>query len=320
MVKHYLHYRFTAQTKADTLPEFSAVVVVDDKQIKHYSNEKRVWIVTEHDWTEAPEEPPDSRDWFIHQTRTLSNCAYSECSELHVLQRIIGCELNTFLNGTMTNLTAFDKYGFDGEDFMDFSSDALQWIDKNPKAKETKMKWDQQTERNELLQHYLQTCMNWISTFNNTQKTPPDVCVFAVEALDDQGKLVLSCLATGFYPRDIEMNIRLDRINTENKTLSAVRPKADGSFQLRTSVKIDRNHKGSYDCLVNHSSLTEPASTNWGGTCFDSETLWPVIVGVVVAVVAVLVSACWLCVNYPTIFMIFSGGTVVQLNVTLMVQ
>uniref|UniRef100_A0A671MFE7 Ig-like domain-containing protein n=1 Tax=Sinocyclocheilus anshuiensis TaxID=1608454 RepID=A0A671MFE7_9TELE len=311
-LKHYLHYRFTAQTKADTLPEFSAVVVVDDKQIKHYSNEKRVWIVTEHDWTEAPEEPPDSRDWFIHQTRTLSNCAYSECSgefnvphkccsviaELHVLQRIIGCELNTFLNGTMTNLTAFDKYGFDGEDFMDFSSDALQWIDKNPKAKETKMKWDQQTEQ----PNYFEILLCFFHyDFMLSFPAPPDVCVFAVEALDDQGKLVLSCLATGFYPRDIEMNIRLDRINTENKTLSAVRPKADGSFQLRTSVKIDRNHKGSYDCLVNHSSLTEPASTNWGGTCFDSETLWPVIVGVVVAVVAVLVSACWLCVNYPTV-------------------
>lgn len=38
-----------------------------------------------------------------------------------------------------------------------------------------------------------------------------------------------------------------------------------------------------------------------GGTCFDSETMWPVIVGVVGAIVAVLVSACWLCVNYPAV-------------------
>ncbi|KTF73148.1 hypothetical protein cypCar_00042819, partial [Cyprinus carpio] len=114
------------------------------------------------------------------------------------------------------------QYGFDGEDFIAFNSDTLQWIDKNPKAKETKMKWDQQTKHNELLQHFLKTCMNWISTFNNTQKTPPDVHVFVRKAPDD------------------------------------------------------------------HS-----------GTCFDSETMWPVIVGV--AVVAVLVSACWLCVNYTAV-------------------
>uniref|UniRef100_A0A8C1K891 Uncharacterized protein n=1 Tax=Cyprinus carpio TaxID=7962 RepID=A0A8C1K891_CYPCA len=41
---------------------------------------------------------------------------------------------------------------------------------------------------------------------------------------DDQCKLVLSCLVTGFYPRDIKMNIRL-------------------------------NHKEFYDCFVIHSTL-----------------------------------------------------------------
>uniref|UniRef100_A0A673IHX2 Immunoglobulin C1-set domain-containing protein n=1 Tax=Sinocyclocheilus rhinocerous TaxID=307959 RepID=A0A673IHX2_9TELE len=60
----------------------------------------------------------------------------------------------------------------------------------------------------------------------------PDVRVFARKAPDDHSKLVLICLATGFYPRDIEMYIRLNRINIENKV--------------------------SYDCLVIHSSLTEP--------------------------------------------------------------
>ncbi len=90
--------------------------------------------------------------------------------ELHVLQRKIGCELEKFPNGTM-NLTVFDEYGFDGEAFIAFNSDTMQWIDKNPKAKEAKIKWDQQTEHNELLQHYLKTCMNWISTFNNIQKS-----------------------------------------------------------------------------------------------------------------------------------------------------
>ncbi len=94
--------------------------------------------------------------------------------ELHVLQRKSGCELEKF-NGTVKSLRAFDEYGFDGEDFIAFDYDPLQWIDKNPKAKETKIKWDQQTKRNELLQHYLKTCMNWISTFNNTKKSKFDL-------------------------------------------------------------------------------------------------------------------------------------------------
>uniref|UniRef100_A0A673ISE9 Immunoglobulin C1-set domain-containing protein n=1 Tax=Sinocyclocheilus rhinocerous TaxID=307959 RepID=A0A673ISE9_9TELE len=44
---------------------------------------------------------------------------------------------------------------------------------------------------------------------------PPDVYIFARKAPDDHSKLVLICLAAGFYPRDIEMNIRLNRINIE---------------------------------------------------------------------------------------------------------
>uniref|UniRef100_A0A671KQ00 Ig-like domain-containing protein n=1 Tax=Sinocyclocheilus anshuiensis TaxID=1608454 RepID=A0A671KQ00_9TELE len=86
----------------------------------------------------------------------------------------------------------------------------------------------------------------------------PDVHIVARKAPDDHSKLVLICLATGFYPRDIEMNIRLNRINIESQTSSGIRPNADGSFQLRSSVKVDRKHKGSYDCFVIHSSRTEP--------------------------------------------------------------
>ncbi|CAM4640320.1 unnamed protein product [Leuciscus chuanchicus] len=97
--KHFLHYKFTVLTKSDSFPEFSAVCVYDDRRIKHFSNEERVWILTDKDWTEAPD-PPDSRDWFIH----------------HVHQRIIGCELEKLPDGSV-NLTVFDEYGFDGRRF-----------------------------------------------------------------------------------------------------------------------------------------------------------------------------------------------------------
>ncbi len=86
--------------------------------------------------------------------------------ELHVLQRIIGCELEKLPDGSV-NLRAFDEYGFDGEDFIAFNSNTLQWIDKNPKAKETKIKWNRQTERNQFIKKYLKTCTDWISTFHN---------------------------------------------------------------------------------------------------------------------------------------------------------
>ncbi len=61
------------------------------------------------------------------------------------------------------------------------------------------------------------------------------------------------------------MNIRWDESVLENQISSGIRPNADGSFQMKTSVEIDANHKGFYDCLVIHSSLTltRPVLTVW---------------------------------------------------------
>ncbi len=92
----------------------------------------------------------------------------------------------------------------------------------------------------------------------------PDVYIFARKVPDDPSKLVLSCLATGFYPRDIEMYIRLEESVLANQTFSEIRPNNDETFQMRTSVKIDRNNKGSYDCLVNHSSLKKNTFNKMG--------------------------------------------------------
>ncbi|KAK7139578.1 hypothetical protein R3I93_016648 [Phoxinus phoxinus] len=274
--KHFLHYKSTVLTRSDTFPEFSAECVYDDRRIKHFSDEERVWTLTDEDWTEDPGDPPDSRDWFLHQIRTLSDCTHSLCSD-HVLQRIIGCELEKLPDGS-ENLTVFDEYGFDGEDLISFNYDTGQWIDKNPKAKETKEEWDRQTAHNQFLQYFLKTCTDWISAFNNTKQSSPDVRVSARKVPGDQSKLVLICLATGFYPRDVQMNIRLNRINLEDQTSSGIRPNHDETFQMKISVEIHRNHEGSYDCLLTHSSLTEPVTVNWDGSCIDCEAEYQWIV------------------------------------------
>ncbi|XP_067281539.1 zinc-alpha-2-glycoprotein-like isoform X3 [Pseudorasbora parva] len=291
--RHFLHYKFTVLTRADTFPEFSAEAVFDDRRISHYSDEERVWIRAEG-WTEAPGEPSDVKDWFIHQIRTLSDCTDSQCSELHVLQRIIGCELEKLPDGSV-NLTVFDEYGFDGEDLISFNYDAEQWIDKSPKAKRTKVHWDRQTGRNIFIKHYLKNCTDWISTFINTKKSSPDVRVSTRNSPDDESKLVLTCLATGFYPRDVQMEIRLSRTKLEDQT-SEIRPNDDQTFQMRTSVKIDRNHKGSYDCLVNHSSLRKPVSVEWDEKCLghgaESHDRLYGLPGAVAAVLA-LALICW---------------------------
>ncbi|CAM4640272.1 unnamed protein product [Leuciscus chuanchicus] len=289
--RHHLHHMITSMTKGHSF-NFSHLGLCDDGKISHYCNEVEAWIrkiLIVDDSTKAFADSHDYRDWYKYELYELSNCTDSQCSD-HVLQRITGCKLDKLPDGSV-NLTVFDEYGFDGEDLISFNYDTMQWIDKNPKAKETKKKWDRQTGYNQFLQSYLKTCTEWISTFNNTNKSSPDVHVSVSKSPDDESKLVLTCLATGFYPRDVQMNIRLNRIHLENQTSSGIRPNDDETFQMRISVKIDRNHEGSYDCLVTHSSLIEPVTVIWDRTCIDCE-IWIVIAGVAVLVlVLVLVLA-----------------------------
>lgn len=82
--------------------------------------------------------------------------------ELHVLQRISGCELVTLSNGTVKSLKAFDETAYDGEDFITCKYDHHPWLDK---VIETKM--DHQTGPMD----FLINCTKWISTFNNTYKS-----------------------------------------------------------------------------------------------------------------------------------------------------
>ncbi|XP_058608532.1 major histocompatibility complex class I-related gene protein-like [Onychostoma macrolepis] len=168
--RHHFFYRFIVLSKAENFPDFTAEAVADDRRMKHYNTEVEDWKrvnLFEYDRIEPLPEPYEPRDWYKDQLKIVSNC--TQCSD--VLQRIIGCKLEKFPNGTVMNLTVFDEYGFDENYLMAFNYDTLQWIDKSPKAKEIKKDWDRHTERKQYLYKYLNDCMDWISKFNNTNKS-----------------------------------------------------------------------------------------------------------------------------------------------------
>ncbi|XP_048059147.1 H-2 class I histocompatibility antigen, K-B alpha chain-like [Megalobrama amblycephala] len=175
----------------------------------------------------------------------------------------------------------------------------MKWIDKNPKAKETKEKWDHQTERNKFIKLFLKTCMHWISMFHITKTIPTNVRAFVPKVSAVESNLVLTCLATGFYSRDVQMYIRLNRNILEDQTSSGIRSNGDETFQMRISVKINGNHQGSYDCLFIQNSLTlsRQVLTLSDGRCFNCEMdpSWSVkaaITAVLAPVLTIVILCC----------------------------
>lgn len=95
---------------------------------------------------------------------------------------------------------------------------------------------------------------------------PPKVHLFAKKCTSGKSKLKLTCLATGFYPKDITMVIRKYRTSlpTEEVESTGVRPNNDETFQLRESVYIKEDEKAEYDCYVSHRTLKDPIVEKWG--------------------------------------------------------
>ncbi|XP_065140687.1 H-2 class I histocompatibility antigen, L-D alpha chain-like isoform X2 [Paramisgurnus dabryanus] len=263
-------------------------------QISHYCNEKHIWIrdtdLSADDWRSGPLEPPESRDWFLNLLYTLANCTNSKCPELHTLQRRIGCEVMKSSSGKVKSQTAYDEYRFDGVEFIYLNFNTMQWMANSLSAKEIKNQWDMNTGRIEYLRSYLlNQCMTRLSTYNST-KNPPKIDMFAIH---DRRKLNLTCMATGFYPKEIKIDITLNGIKLESLYTTEVTPNHDNTFQIRTTVEINREDKDGLECHVTHSNQT--LRTKWDGNCKNcpesSRTL--VIVLVTLAIVAAALFIIW---------------------------
>lgn len=79
--------------------------------------------------------------------------------------------------------------------------------------------------------------------------------------------VLLTCLATGFYPKDIFLWIKRDgRIVTKEDGLvsSGVRPNHDDTFQRRDSVEILRSDMSTYTCEVIHEASKVNERRQWG--------------------------------------------------------
>lgn len=94
----------------------------------------------------------------------------------------------------------------------------------------------------------------------------------SVKASGSSEQQVLVCLATGFYPKRVEMEIRHDQTPLPDEQLnsSGIRPNADGSFQLKKSLEILRSERSHYQCVVKHQTLTEPLIISWGNDIDDA--------------------------------------------------
>ncbi|XP_048046467.1 zinc-alpha-2-glycoprotein-like isoform X2 [Megalobrama amblycephala] len=316
--KHSLFYIYTALSKPLDLPgiyEFTAMGLLDDRQIDYYNSKEKRKIPTqnwmkekmqEDYWEKGTQSRKSKEQWFnVNVHILMDRMRQKNDSDVHVLQWRHGCEIEGNGGNKLNFSRGIDEYSYDGKNFLSFDDKESQWIAPVKEALPTKRKWDDVPILNQYTKGYLEKeCVDWLNKFREygdeelRNGSPPKVYVSAKKSTSD--KLKLSCLATGFYPKDVMLTIRKYRTSLSDNEVEStgVRPNHDGTFQLRKSVDIKEDEKAEYDCFVSHSTLKQPIIEKWDGKCQDCHEGYfmvnKIVIGVVLGAVILVVVCIYL--------------------------
>ncbi len=89
------------------------------------------------------------------------------------------------------------------------------------------------------------------------------------KTLTDSQGLQISCLATGFYPRHINLTLFRDGqpVDDDQITGGEILPNGDGTYQMRKSLVISEeelHEEHKYNCTMKHLNLDNKLDITFG--------------------------------------------------------
>uniref|UniRef100_A0A3B3BZ40 Ig-like domain-containing protein n=1 Tax=Oryzias melastigma TaxID=30732 RepID=A0A3B3BZ40_ORYME len=325
---HSLTYIYTAFSHPVELPgihEFTAMGLLDNKMIDYYDSTiqkkvpKQKWMkeqLQQEYWDKGTQSRQSKQQWFKVNIDILMNRMKQSSNDTHILQWMHGCEGVEEENGNLKFVRGMDMYNYDGNDFLGFDDEHQVWVAATNEALLTKRKWDEVTALKDYTKGYLEKeCMEWMKSFLTYSKkqeinaSPPEVHVFTTKA-KQSSNVVLTCLATGFYPKEITLNIRRNGriLNKEDGVMSfGVRPNHDDTFQKRDYVEILRSDSAEYSCEIFHPGSGIHVNKTWDYRLPEDSQGLPIgayvgigVVGVVGIVAIVIGLVVYRCMNRKT--------------------
>lgn len=312
---HSLHYIYTALSKPVALPgihEFTAMGMLDNRMIDYFDSEnqkkvaKQDWMrerLPADYWEKGTQSRKSKQQWFkVNIGILMERMRQQNSSSPHVLQWMHGCEAETQPDGTLKFVRGMDMYNYDGDDFLSFDDKNGVWVAPTKEAEPTKRKWDGVQVLKEYTKGYLENeCIDWLSKFvtygeKELQiKSPPEVFVFAKKAKAETN-LILTCLATGFYPKDIIMRIKRNGrvLDIDDGLISSdVLPNNDETFQRRDQIEILKSDLSEFSCQVIHEATGVNLLKTWKNGHPDGDSrCCQMMTGVVAGLVAFICAGC----------------------------
>uniref|UniRef100_H3ALM3 Ig-like domain-containing protein n=1 Tax=Latimeria chalumnae TaxID=7897 RepID=H3ALM3_LATCH len=296
---HYLHFYLTGVEGDQTFPEFLIVAMFDGAQIGYYDStykkliSKVEWIKEDkdQDWNEYIAYSLRQQQSFEYNMKILMQRAnHTVC--IHVYQEMVGCE--TDANG---KTRAFNQFGYNGEDYLVFETENVRWIAASHFAVLQQNRWNLNRAGHQYSKDFTDhVCARWLKKFiiyqekSSMSQIPPEVRIIPRKS-DDGESLTLSCMVTGFYPHDVDVNwVKTGEITLYDTQSSGILPNEDRTFQLQKSIEIHPADTNTYSCQVEHSSLNMTLNVPYDPRANGDPTVNPgIIIGV--GIVGILIVA-----------------------------
>ncbi|XP_054554594.1 class I histocompatibility antigen, Gogo-C*0203 alpha chain-like isoform X2 [Talpa occidentalis] len=274
---HSLRYFSTAMSRPGPRePRFIAVGYVDDTQFGRFDSDspgqsaelRAPWAgqVGQEDLDQETRIQRNNAQWFEALLRDLPGRYNQSEDGSHTLQSMFGCEVGP--HGNL--LGGYEKFAYDGADFISLSEDLRSWTPADPVAQITQRAWEAQGRAERVRGCVQSRCLMWIRRFLESGKevlqgTDPPNTEVTLNLTSDH-EVTLKCWALGFYPAEITLTWQRDGENlTQDMELVDTRPGGDGTFQKWAAVMVPSGEEQSYTCHVQHEGLLEPRVLRWGG-------------------------------------------------------
>ncbi|KAJ8265426.1 hypothetical protein COCON_G00145250 [Conger conger] len=256
-------------------PEFSGVVMLDDLQVLYYDcNIKKVISRSQPSSTNVVEDfiLKDANIGMEDIYNSMRNPAHhanlfsNHTGGVHVHQRLGGCVLDNDKPSPLMGWEAYDGTEVSHYD-MHKRTVSPQW---------PQLIWNTETEESYRMDYttvYQPICIQMLKYYLEKEKNivlrkeRPRVRLIH-KPCTETGEMKVICLATGFYPRHINLTMLRDGhpIPDEELILGEVLPNGDGTYQTRRTLSIrseelrERHH---YTCSVTHLTLDNKLDINW---------------------------------------------------------